>query len=103
MESNPRFLGTDPTRRIKMDTDLLVPGANVWSHKPADNSEPRIYDGDGAVIRDPRRATPSYSEDGADEDNAAGVVQAELPEMYCCSFCVRAGHVKTGKMKFNEL
>ncbi|MEW5318769.1 MAG: hypothetical protein WDW38_009962 [Sanguina aurantia] len=103
MESNPKFLGTDPTRQMKTSTDLFVPGANVWSHKPAEHSEPRIYDGEGNVIRDPRRATPSYSDDGADEENAAGVVQAELPDMYCCSFCVKVGHVKTGRMKFTEL
>ncbi len=75
-------------RPLERERSLLVPGANVWSHKPSEWLPPRLHDGAGRAIHNPLRAVAAFSDDEGGMN--------ELPGSYCCSFCVRPGQAKTG-------
>jgi hypothetical protein len=86
--ANAELHGQAPSEPLPRELSVLVPDANVWSHKPSELSTPRLHDGAGRAIHDPRLAVPMYSDDEGGKE--------ELPDQFCCAFCVRKGEARTG-------
>ncbi|KXZ49494.1 hypothetical protein GPECTOR_21g720 [Gonium pectorale] len=87
-DANPGMESVPADRPMDRERSVLVPDANVWSHKPSEWLPPRLHDGAGRAIHNPLRAVAAFSDD---EGNVN-----ELPAQYCCAFCVRRGTAKTG-------
>ncbi|GIL54214.1 hypothetical protein Vafri_9786 [Volvox africanus] len=85
---NPGLEDIPEDRPVDRERSVLVPDANVWSHKPSEWLPPRLHDGAGRAIHNPLRAVAAFSDDEGGMN--------ELPAHYCCSFCVRPGLAKTG-------
>ncbi|GLI61387.1 hypothetical protein VaNZ11_003755 [Volvox africanus] len=85
---NPGLADIPEDSPLDRERSVLVPDANVWSHKPSEWLPPRLHDGAGRAIHNPLRAVAAFSDDEGGMN--------ELPAHYCCSFCVRPGLAKTG-------
>ncbi|KAG2489298.1 hypothetical protein HYH03_012130 [Edaphochlamys debaryana] len=87
-DANPGLASVPADRAVGRERSVLVPGANVWSHKPSEWLPPRLHDGAGRAIHNPQRAVAAYSDDEGGLN--------ELPAQFCCAFCVKRGEAKTG-------
>lgn len=86
--ANRDLHGQPPHEPLPHERSVLLQDVNVWSHKPSELQAPRLHDGAGRAIHDPRVAVPMYTDDEGEKE--------ELPDQFCCAFCVRKGEARTG-------